>query len=63
VHATRGDRKAYGYEMDDHGHRELAAVPRGSVGKVALSGYRCDLIDTLFEGWKRGGSREDLPFR
>jgi DNA adenine methylase len=53
VHATRGDRKAYGYEMDDEGHRELAAVLRAAVGKVALSGYRCDLMDTLFEGWKR----------
>jgi DNA adenine methylase len=52
VHATRGDRKAYRYEIDDQGYRELAAVLRASVGKVALSGYRCDLIDRLFEGWR-----------
>ncbi len=53
VHSTRGDRKAYGYEMDDRAHRELAGALRASVGKVALSGYRCDLMDTLFDGWKR----------
>lgn len=53
VHATRGDAKAYGYEMDDRAHGELAAVLRASVGKVALSGYRCDLMDSLFQGWRR----------
>ena len=52
VHATRGDRKAYGYEMDDQRHCELAAVLRRCIGKVAISGYRCDLMDSLFEGWK-----------
>ena len=52
VHATRGDRKAYRYEIDDAGYRELAGVLRPAAGKVALSGYRCDLIDTLFEGWR-----------
>jgi len=51
VHSTRGDRKAYGYEMDDQGYRELAGVLRAAAGMVALSGYRCDLLDTLFQGW------------
>lgn len=53
VHATRGDPKAYGYEMDDPEHRELARVLGTVAGKVALSGYRCDLLDTLFRGWRR----------
>jgi len=53
VHATRGDAKAYGYEMDDQGHRELAAALDGVAGKVALSGYRCDLMDGWFHGWRR----------
>jgi len=53
VHATRGDRKAYGYEMDDQGHRELAAELRHAAGKAAVSGYRCDLMDSLFPDWRR----------
>jgi DNA adenine methylase len=52
VHASRGDSKAYGFEMDDKAHRELAGVLRNCSGKVALSGYRCDLMDTLFKDWK-----------
>jgi DNA adenine methylase len=53
VHATRGDSKAYRYEMDDPAHRELADALGGCAGKVALSGYRCDLVDSLFRGWNR----------
>jgi DNA adenine methylase len=52
VHSTRGDHKAYGFEMDDKAHRNLAAVLHKCVGKVALSGYRCDLMDTAFKDWK-----------
>lgn len=53
VHSTRGDSKAYGFEMDEAGHRELAEVLRGCQGKVAISGYRCQLMDELYEGWRR----------
>jgi DNA adenine methylase len=53
VHSTRGDAKAYGYEMDDQGHRELAEVLRACAGKAAVSGYRCELMDGLYEGWNR----------
>jgi len=53
VHAARGDSKAYRFEMDDKAHNELAATLRRCKGKVALSGYRCDLMDTLFDDWPR----------
>jgi DNA adenine methylase len=53
LHATRGDSKAYGFEMDEEQHRELAVVLRRVKGKVAISGYRCELMDKLYEGWRR----------
>ncbi len=52
VHVTRGDTKAYGFEMSDAGHRELARVLNHVKGKVAISGYRCDLMDDLYKGWR-----------
>ena len=39
--------KAYRYEMSDEEHRELAALLNSSQGRVAVSGYRCDLMDKL----------------
>lgn len=53
VHSTRGDSKAYGFEMDDESHTELAGVLRKIKGKAAVSGYRCSLMDTLYKGWRR----------
>jgi DNA adenine methylase len=53
VHSTRGDAKAYRFEMDDKAHTELAAVLKRTKGKVAISGYRCDLMDALYKGWRR----------
>lgn len=50
-HSSRGDSKAYAYEMTDEGHRELASVLRGVVGKVAVSSYRCALNDEIYQGW------------
>jgi len=52
VHASRGDSKAYGFEMTDAEHRQLAGTLRGVKGKVAVSGYRCDLMDALYQGWR-----------
>ena len=52
VHASRGDRKAYGYEMEDGKHFELAEVLKGCKGKVAISGYRCELMDELYKNWQ-----------
>ena len=45
VHSTRGDKKAYGFEMKDAEHRDLARVLSRVKGKVAVSGYKCDLMD------------------
>jgi DNA adenine methylase len=52
VHASRGDAKAYGFEMDDMAHRELAAALRECQAKAVVSGYRCPLMDKLYEGWR-----------
>lgn len=57
VHATRGDDKAYSFEMDDAAHRQLAEVLRRCTGKVAVSGYCCDLMDELYKDWRR----DDAP--
>ncbi len=48
VHLTRGDNKAYGYEMTDSEHRELAQVLNSVQGLVAISNYRCKLMDELY---------------
>jgi len=53
IHETRGDRNAYGYEMDDLDHSTLAEALASVRGKAAISGYRGDLMDTLFKGWRR----------
>jgi DNA adenine methylase len=53
VHSSRGDTKAYLFEMTDPEHGELAEVLNGCKARVAVSGYRCDLMDTLYKGWKR----------
>jgi len=52
-HESRGDAKAYGYEMTDDEHRQLAHVLRHIVGKAAISGYRCELMDSLYHNWRR----------
>ncbi len=48
LHATRGDSKAYGFEMDESQHRELAKAVNECRGKVAVSGYEHPLMDELF---------------
>jgi DNA adenine methylase len=53
VHDTRGDSKAYGHEMTDHDHRELARSLNRVQGKVALSGYHGPLYDQLYKDWWR----------
>lgn len=53
VHGTRGDRKAYGFEMSNTQHAELAEVLGQCKAMVAISGYRCDLMDELYKGWRR----------
>lgn len=51
VHESRSDVKAYAYEMTDMEHRDLAYVLHSVVGKVALSGYHCELMDELYGDW------------
>lgn len=50
-HESRGDSKAYKYEMNDDEHRDLANILHKVKGKVALSGYHCKLMDELYGGW------------
>lgn len=58
LHETRGDAKAYGFEMAEEEHRNLAIALRKCIGKVAISGYRCGLMDDMFKGWRRFDAKE-----
>ena len=53
VHAARGDKAAYGHEMTDTDHEELAATLKAIRGRAVLSGYRTPLYDHLYDGWRR----------
>jgi DNA adenine methylase len=48
IHDTRGDAKAYGYEMTDAEHSELAKLLNKVRGMVAVSNYQCALMDDLY---------------
>lgn len=50
-HETRGDNKAYAYEMTDDEHRRLAETLHRVKGKVALSSYHSALMDELYHDW------------
>jgi DNA adenine methylase len=50
-HESRGDPKAYRYEMIDQKHEVLAQLLKSAKAKVAISGYKCDLMDRLYRGW------------
>lgn len=50
LHATRGDSKAYGFEMNEDEHRAFAETANGCQGKVAVSGYDHPLMNELFPG-------------
>lgn len=49
LHATRGDDKAYGFEMNESQHREFAEVANACRGKVAVSGYDHPVMEDLFK--------------
>jgi DNA adenine methylase len=51
VHSSRGDSKAYAYEMTDNEHQKLATVLHDVKGKVAISGYRGNLMEELYGDW------------
>lgn len=59
VHRARGDNSAYGYEMSDNDHVALAETLNKINGRAVVSGYRTDLYDELFSGWRR----VDAPVR
>ena len=58
VHSTRGDSRAYEFEMTEDEHAELAAVLVACEGMVAISGYQCELMSDLYRGWRR---HDDSP--
>jgi DNA adenine methylase len=53
LHDTRGDSKAYGFEMDEGQHIDLATTLNSCKGFVAISGYRNKLMDKLYKDWRR----------
>lgn len=53
VHSSRNDSNAYGHEMSDDDHIDLASALHNIKGRAVLSGYRSDLYDDLFSDWVR----------
>lgn len=55
VHETRGDSKAYGSEMSNAQHIELAKVLNSVQGMVAISNYDCELISDIYPSpkWRK----------
>ncbi len=55
VHETRGDNKAYGFEMSNDEHVQLSEVLNNIKGKAAISNYGCKLMDKLYPApkWKK----------
>ncbi len=60
VHETRGDVAAYGFEMTDQGHIELAGILKQIRGRAILSGYRTALYDDLYAKWRRVDAEERI---
>jgi len=50
-HDSRGDAKAYQYEMTDADHMALFLALSSVKGKVAISGYHGQLMDSLYKDW------------
>lgn len=55
LHETRGDSKAYSFEMDNQMHAELAETLNAAQGMVAISNYDCELMNKLYSSkkWKK----------
>jgi DNA adenine methylase len=58
AHESRSDTKAYGYEMTNNEHFELAAMLDQIKGRAVISGYRSKLYDELYKNWIRIDSDE-----
>jgi DNA adenine methylase len=52
IHETRGDTKAYGFEMNNAAHTELAEALNSVEGLVAISNYECELMNKLYPAKK-----------
>lgn len=50
-HGSRGDAKAYKYEMTDQEHIDLFRLLSAVKGRVAISSYHADLMDDLYRNW------------
>jgi DNA adenine methylase len=50
-HDSRGDSKAYQFEMTDAEHIDLHRTLTQVKGKVAISSYHGDLMDELYKDW------------
>jgi DNA adenine methylase len=53
LHETRGDTNAYGYEMTNTDHLQLAEILNSVEGLVAMSNYDSEFLDRLYpkERW------------
>jgi DNA adenine methylase len=60
VHVSRTDSKAYGNEMSDFDHVNLAHALDSIKGRAVISGYRTDLYDELFKHWNRIDADEKI---
>lgn len=52
-HDSRGDVKAYEFEMSNEEHEKLAYILRHVKGKVAISSYNSHLMENLYKGWNK----------
>ncbi|GMO35578.1 MAG: DNA adenine methylase [Termitinemataceae bacterium] len=48
IHSTRGDIKAYKFEMNNYDHTKLAETLNAIEGLAAISNYDCELMDELY---------------
>lgn len=53
VPSSRGEIKAYGFEMDEAAHGRLAEALRACRGAVAISGYEGELMNDLYQDWHK----------
>ena len=62
VHDTRGDNSAYGYEMTDEQHGNLAEILNSVQGMVAISNYQSEIMDRLYKPprWRKISGKEKV---
>ena len=48
---SRSKHNIYKYEMSNDDHRKLAWRLNNVQGRVAVSGYDCDLMNEMYDGW------------